>query len=462
MKSLFLKVHLLNALIGLLVYVNPIVFLDYGWWIVAVGISTLAVSLIKLKYSVFFQTRILLLATIGYFSGIVKAINPNLAFSTVAIGSQTPEIGAKMFALTSIALFGASAGFIIAWKKNKIYLNDPAYLFKPYHWMIVYLTASVGVLITGYLSAISYGPTVFNGTYASGEGEGQLLGNLQSMGVIFLVLCFISAKKIRNQYYFISAIILALYFLGWGILIRGGRLEVLSGLLALFVAVPAVQGKVSRLNIKYCFIILLLAIFMEAWGTLRSTLYGGATEDIIDGYVRLAESGVYFAGTISGIATTFANLLHMVDTRVVGYSFGETYFNYILRSPPEFIYASRPPDLSMMFEKYGYESIGGFFELAEAYLNFGIFGCLIIPFIISFVLAKVYRRVLCGSWFYLFLLSAMLSVFFRGAWYQTFAFYKSLLTGFILFIVFNIISYLIKNIKYSNKLQGDSNRELLK
>ncbi|WP_139313285.1 hypothetical protein, partial [Rhodoferax antarcticus] len=347
MDGLFYLAHLLNAGLGFLIYLDPILFKNYGWWFVAVGILTLVVSLVKFSYSVLFQARLFLLVTIGYFAGIVKAINPDLAFSPVAIDSQTAVIGAKMFALTSIALFGASAGFFFAWKKkNNTNLMIAAQSIKPAYWKTVYWVSSLGVLITGYLSAISYGPTVFEGVYGTGEGQGQLLGNLQSIGVVCLVLSFVSAIRVKKINYFIGVLFIAFYFLGWGILLRGGRLEVLSGLLALFVVVPATQGKVVKLSAKHFFIILLLAIFMEVWGSLRSTLFTGATETIIEGYVRLAESGVYFAGTISAIASTFANLLHMVDTHVVGFSFGETYFDYLLRSPPEFIYPNRPPDLS--------------------------------------------------------------------------------------------------------------------
>lgn len=431
---------ILNSIFGWL-YINVISdSIVYYRFLVFFGLTSVFYAILHFRYSLLFQARVALLVSIGCFAGIVKAFNQNGFFSPVETSVQDFDIGAGMFVLTSFSLLGASAGFMFGRRNNKTIAERlQIYIMPRKFWFWLMVWASSVTILTGYLSAKSYGSTVFDGVYGTGGGEGQLLGNLQSIGVICLVMVCIAETRFRVSRFPIFSIMLSFYFLGWSILLRGGRLEVLSGLMAIIVVIPAISGKITRFRSIHYLILLLLAIFMEAWGSLRSTLFAGATETIIEGYTRLAESGIYHAGTISGIATTFSNILHMVKNHVVELQFGSTYIDYIFRSPPEFLYPSRPADLSLIFDKYGYSSIGGFFELTEAYYNFGAFGCLIIPFFISFFFAKIYHKVLRGNWLYLFMLTALLSVFFRGAWYQSFAYYKSLLTGFVLYFLFIII-----------------------
>jgi hypothetical protein len=173
---------------------------------------------------------------------------------------------------------------------------------------------------------------------------------------------------------------------------------------------------------------------MEFWGYLRAIWTSADTETMLEGYIRMFETGVFFAGTISGISSAFANVVDMIETNVINYKFGVPYLEYFLRTPPEFLYPDRPKDLSSIFEDYGYISIGGFFEIAEAYLNFGLIGVFIIPFAISYLIAKMYKKAISGSLFYYIQLLAFLSVFMRGAWYQTFAYYKACITGLIVYL----------------------------
>lgn len=378
------------------------------------GLLSMGSALVHFRYNFVYQIRIGFLITIGCFAGLVKWYEPTAFFSPVETPAQTFEVGARMFLLTSLALLGASLGFMLAKPASSVVGGDikdtPMAV-----WHCLLLLAWPATLVAGYLSARSYGPTVFEGVYGAGEGSGQLLGNLQSMGVVCLVLVFIAHARLGRRGLAVMPVLLAIYYLGWGIFIRGGRLEFLSGILALLVAVPAVEGKVFRLRAFHYIALIVLAILMELWGSLRSTLATESAETLVEGYARLADMGIYHAGTISGIATTFSNILHMMGRHVVEPQWGMTYLEYILRSPPEFLYPSRPPDLSLMFLDYGYASVGGIFELAEAYYNFGVIGCLVMPLLVSFTLSKIYMGALSGNWLRFFLLTAVLSVFFQGS-----------------------------------------------
>jgi hypothetical protein len=183
-------------------------------------------------------------------------------------------------------------------------------------------------------------------------------------------------------------------------------------------------------------------VFFEAWGVARSVLSAGIPfSSIIElAFTQVNASDAVRLGTISPIATTFSNTVFMVDHGVIDYSFGKSYLEWFLRIPPEALYPDRPKDYALMFESYGFLAGGGFFELAEAYMNFGLFGALLVPGIVSFAMAKTYyyARVRQTSLSY-FLLFAFLAVFLRGTWYQTFAFFRAFLVCVILYFVYAFI-----------------------
>jgi hypothetical protein len=142
-------------------------------------------------------------------------------------------------------------------------------------------------------------------------------------------------------------------------------------------------------------------------------------------------------GTVSPIATTFSNTVWLVDNDVIGLTWGKSYLEWLLRIPPEIIFPNRPRDYAWMFSDYDLFAGGGFFELAEVYMNFGASGALVIPGIISFLLAKAYhnakQRQTVLSYFLLF---SFLAIFFRGTWYQTFAFFRAFLVCIILYCIY--------------------------
>lgn len=436
---------LLNAILGVLCYFLPSSYEWYGTYYFALAATSLILYLIHFRWSLLFQARMLLLSVIGYFAGLVKAIDPLLFFSPVETAAQTLEVGAKMFGLTSVALFGSFLGLSFGFKHRFLKNN---YAILPLvkgraKWSAIYYLSLIFIFVTGYLSSLSYGPTIFEGVYGVGEGQGQALGNLQSIGVVFVILNIAASQKYSSVIYRNISILAILYFFVWGIFIRGGRLEVASGVLAIVICIPLLKGKITNVSLKQIIYIIFAALLMESWGWLRSALFSTDSETLIENYARLAESGVYFAGTVSGIASSFANTLHMFDNNLISAIWGISYFEYLPRTPPEFLYPGRPSDYSSLFQIYGYASIGGFFELAEAYLNFGIFGCFLIPMLISFGLSRIYQMAFKGDLFWFLILSAILSVFFRGAWYQSFAFYKSLFTGLVIYVLVVLVVSLL-------------------
>ena len=128
-------------------------------------------------------------------------------------------------------------------------------------------------------------------------------------------------------------------------------------------------------------------------------------------------------------------------------------------TPPKILYPYRPKSLAWLSsDLYGGGGAGGGFnEMAESYLNFGVLGSLIVPAIISFAISFFLRQFIVNRYNIIrsLIFISLLAVFFRGILYQSFAFYKTFITSVILYgIVFlfhQIISLSINNISYFNK-----------
>lgn len=430
----------INFMIGLILYCFPYVYLNYGIPVFILTLIGLAWNVQILKNDFLAQMRLMFLAAIGFYAAFTKLIGPDIAFLHFGLQIQTFEIGVKMFSLTLLAMAGSMIGYHLTPNLSlgkTLNLVNHSNIKSP---EIFHALTLILIVVIAWLSALSYGPTVWEAAYASGGGQGQLLGNLQSMGVILIGLNFLFAKKINKKTFWIASWIAFSILLIWGILIRGGRLEFLAGILTIFIAHKVIKGEKRIFPLRYYFLLFFAALLMEYWGHLRYSLSeDGPKEGAIEGILRMLDDGVFFVGTMSGIGSAFANILHMLQFNVIDFQWGGPYFDYILRTPPSFIYPDRPKDLSSLFEEYGYISIGGFFELAEAYLSFGLLGVIIIPAIISCLFKYLQNKAINGSLLHYILLLSILSVFMRGAWYQTFAYYKAMVTGLIIYILLFVV-----------------------
>ena len=126
--------------------------------------------------------------------------------------------------------------------------------------------------------------------------------------------------------------------------------------------------------------------------------------------------------------------------------YGQSYFDYIMRTPPAFLGTDRPEDLALQMDVYGIMMAqGGIFEVAEAYWNFGLVGAFIVPFILTKFLAFLLEGGLKGtsnSFFYYVTFLSFSLMMPRGIWYQTFASWR-LIT---ICIIFTFIYLLYKTL----------------
>lgn len=433
--AMLLFLHAINALLALIAIMEKDVAFDYRAWFFLYSAFVFGYSLVNKLDNVLFATRTLFLGAVGYYPMLIKTIDPEGMFSLFEPSTQGWDVVAMMYGLTSFALFGSEIG-LLAGRIGMPRQSLSNIKFDELNYKILFFCSIVLVIFIAYLTAESAGPSLFTASYAS-EAQGQLLGNTQAMGIIGLLSMVLAINRTNISFAKPLMIISVLYFLVWAMFFHGLRQDVLTALLGMYAVHSIARGKPPRIGMTGVMALVTLVLVFELWGTMRSSL---AT----DGFDPLAAmelissqfgiSHVYQISTLSAIDTTVANTIYLIQNGQVDFLYGQTFLEFILRTPPEFLYPDRPRDYAWMFQDYGLVACGGFHELAEAYLNFGVAGVFFVPLILSFLISKAYwgACVYQTAWRY-FLLFSFIGIWMRGTWYQIFAFYKTFLTAIILF-----------------------------
>lgn len=423
------------------------------------------IILIKNSDNIIFFIRTFFLGVIGFIAFGAKLISQDAFFGNHMQDSQTIEIATLMLLLTNIALCSSELGFLLG---NKLKLPQQAKVH--YEKNILFIVTAISILFIGALIIKSHGSLVISGgSYGSEEEKSTMLvSNLNVIANILfytLILMYFKFKdiyKIDKKKYLYGIFFLFFYLFIFAEFLRGVRMDALNGIFGSIILYLIYTNK--KLKITPIIFIggVVLFVVMQIMGMLRSALSFLSFNEILDvisrGFVQIFEgsrSGVMlYQGTVNDIATTFSGTIMMLKENTIDYYYGSSYLDYILRTPPQFMYPNRPEDLAWIFVNNGFTSGGGFFELAEAYLNFGLLGAFIVPFIISFVFSSSFKIFVLNKYsiFHSILLFSLLSGFMRGVLYQTFTFYKAIVTGFILYFIFYILLGIINMRKV--KLNG--------
>lgn len=169
-----------------------------------------------------------------------------------------------------------------------------------------------------------------------------------------------------------------------------------------------------------------VSIFLETeHGLLINEIYGHR--------MLYLETGNMMLG---GMYAAIENVRRGVD----GLRLGESYFNYLLIAPPAFLGLPRPLGLEWDANVNGaVMAQGGIFEVAEAYWNFGFFGCFLVSFGLSYFFAWLLRRgLLRNNYFFLVWYIVFGLHGFRAIWYQTFGYFR-LMTIMLVIYVFGYL-----------------------
>jgi len=449
--SLYYILLLYNALVSLVCIVfSDKVSIIYFFF----SLFLFILILLKNTENVVFFIRTFFLGIVGFIAMGAKIIDDDALFGFHMRESQTIEIATLMFLLTNIALVGSEIGFLLSRKikienKNKIIFENKKFFFIIWFFLI----------FVSFLISLQNQP-IYIAAYGSNAGVKMPLNNLNSISnILFYTLIFLYFK-FKNLYrwdinkfkYFLIFSAIYLYF--YSEILRGVRMDALNGVFGAIVLYYIYNNKSLKLTWKVFLLGMFLFVLLQIIGIIRSALeyvtFSQLVDMIMDGFSFIftgSKSGImFYQGTVNDIATTFSGIIYMLKHNIIDFLYGSSYFDYILRTPPKFLYPDRPEDLAWIFVNHDFTSGGGFFELAEAYFNFGVFGVFIIPFLVSFLFGYAYKLFVLNKYSLIsaILWFSVLSGFMRGILYQTFAFYKSILTGFILLLIFYFILAFVK------------------
>lgn len=447
--TILLCLQVLNAFLALGVLLEPDAAFDYRAWFFLYSAFVFGYSLISKLDNLLFMTRTLFLGAVGYYPMLIKTIDPEGMFSLFEPFTQGWGVVATMYAATSFALLGNEIG-LWAGRIRKPVEMPARTKARESSYKVLFFCALMLVIVIAYLTAESAGPSLVVASYAS-EAQGQLLGNTQAMGIIGLLAMVLAINRASISFAKPLMMMAALYFLVWAMFMHGLRQDVLTALLGMYIVHSIARGKSPRVGVKAAMVLIVFVLVFELWGTMRSTLAtdgfdpSAAVEQIL---THMGTSHVYQLSTLSAIDTTVANTIYLVQNGQVDFLYGKSFLEFIPRTPPEFLYPDRPQDYAWMFQDYGLVACGGFHELAEAYLNFGIAGAFFVPLVLSFLISKAYWGACMYQtvWRY-FLLFSFVGIWMRGTWYQIFAFYKTFITAIILFCVYWAILSLVRSMK---------------
>ena len=169
--------------------------------------------------------------------------------------------------------------------------------------------------------------------------------------------------------------------------------------------------------------------FIAAWrfsGDVYSSLAFPFSSDYTGLLIHSYEYPVLWLETGSmAIGTLYAAIVN-VETGLTPLLWGSSYFDWILKIPPQFIGLPRPQGLEWA-ASIGDQimSQGGIFEVSEAYWNFGLVGCFVISFLISYSISYLLRKGLRNSNLFMlswYLVMGLMSL--RGIWYQNFTYFR--------------------------------------
>lgn len=401
------------------------------------------------KKNILFLARTFILGLIGYFPILIKILlGENALFSSYEPTTQGIRIVILMYVITSYALFSNTIGLIL----GSLIIVPIKYIeTKKKYWFFAYIISIPLVIITAYLFTKSFGQNIFVSGYGSSDLATEAkLGSINSIGITGLFLVFIAGIKFQFKYWKIVFILLFLYFIIYSQLLHGGRQDAMSAIFGLIIIWGIQKRRFIKLNLSFLPLLIIAYIFFEAWGLLRANIQDMSLSFFINIIPNMFNGDIVRFGTVSPISTTFANTVWLVDSKTIDLTLGKSYFEYILRTPPEFLYPNRPIDYSWIFEKYNLQTGGGFYELGEVYMNFGLIGALFVPGIISFYISKSFQLAFNKQSILSYLmLFSFLSIFLRGTWYQTFAFYRGFLVCLIFYLFIIILTEIFTfNIKH--------------
>ncbi|CAK0772097.1 membrane hypothetical protein [Gammaproteobacteria bacterium] len=458
-KAIGLTILAFNAIIGMLFF--HLDDSDYFSVTTILACISALTSIYINRDNILYLLRTVIIAWVGLIP--VLAIIQDSLFSARMIYVQTREVGWIFSIVVCSTLLSSQIGFVLA---SKIKFRTTKNIDLRRNPKLVLLAIFLVIIFAGSLVAQQRGSIVFYSAYASAEQsrEEMSVQNLQAVCSILLAFSFIIINRVIsyngllfgatfNRYSLIFAFEVV-YVTIWTQFLRGARMDPLGIFLEIFVLYKTIHNKEMSLSIKQLLVALLAVLILQAWGIVRTLGSAGVS---IDNIVQILNKDVreiggvavmYYQGTFNDISVGTAGIINAVQKGLVGFWYGESYLDFILRIPPSFLYPERPKSLAWLIEDiYNDWHGGGINEMGEIFLNFGIYGSLFVPAIISFIIGWSYRRHLSNPlniWVSLPFIG-ILALYIQGLLYQTFNSFRAYTTIIVIYsclrLFYEVVTY---------------------
>jgi hypothetical protein len=391
------------------------------------------------QWSPMYVLRFFLLAGSGFIpSALLFFVAEGSMVMNYAIPLQSRPMAGYVLLLAVLALAGNAMG----WRMGTAFFQRHALrvpliddAFSEERKSFYSVCFCIFAFISATLLSLSLGPFVWEASYSQ-QSSAQLFGmqayNLLCTLSLLVLLAINVTDRFRSLKSVLTLASISLYALFFSMLFRGMRAEVVGTVFGSFVMLCAFyRKKVSGLIVVGALSGGMLFVYL--WGTYRATAASGfGLSDAFSFMTQRAVSYddfgnyIYQTGTFGDISATLYNAVALVQSQAVELLHGKSYWDFIPRTLPVFLYPDRPRDLSFVFYEMDRPYGGGIFELAEAYLNFGSVGCFIVPLAISLVLGGLYQMAwLKPTLLRLVICAVFAGSIFRGTLYQSFVFYRA-------------------------------------
>jgi len=365
---------------------------------------------------------------------------------------QTVENTRELVFAGYLSLCGSLLGWHLSLRNRKvanIVFEIPTIVRKK----LIYSGIALSLLFA-LLYVIKTGGFVGGGkTYADGQGGFDLqfgvFNIFHFVGISLLILASIGRSEFRMSYLWIGIITL---FMG---VLTGSRADFLPQMIIIILLLfnDRVRGVLTKQRsltmmvmlkwILFGVILLLLGYILAfaiaiwrqgvAFGTVLEYMFHGELVLFVNTFY--GHKMLYFETGNMMLGGLYSAIVQ-VREGITGYLWGESYLNYILFAPPAFLELPRPLGLEWLTDINGITMTqGGIFEVAEAYWNFGLVGCFVVSFLISYSFGWLLRRGLeLNSYFYMvwYLVSGFMS--FRAVWYQNFSYFRILTVMLVVYV----------------------------
>lgn len=428
-------------------------FGDVSWLEITLAICFIAgfLSILGNRDNLLFFARAVFIVWIGFVPAFALYLGGYFAWRMPFV--QTLEVAYVMTIITTFALFSSQLG-IEAGKKLHV---RPRGLDLCGGEKVLFIFILVLIVLVGSLIAMNRGELVIFSGYSSQDQHDERVEmpfqNLQSMAIILSLFALVLLRRMEkfgklpavdSAQFRLLFWLCVLYVAVWCQFLRGARMDPLTLIFGVSVLLLLYKNNNVQLSVKVLTYLFLAFLVIQVWGGVRQNVQNlefayikDVARDLYKGSEKEGVTIFFRQGTMNNLSLSVATVIYAIDRGDIGYRYGSSYLDYIPRTPPEFLYPDKPKSLAWLSDDLygGGGAGGGFNEMAESYLNFGVFGSLIIPGIISFILSYSFRQFMVNRYniFRSLIFLSVLAAFFRGLLYQSFAFYKVFVTAVIIY-----------------------------